>query len=120
MPRPKKTIDDNEPTLDISLDVIKALYQYNPNTAWLANYLGMPEAEVQAVYGEYLKLLDPDRTKNVEFTLYYLATVRKDIRAVLAWLEVYDSAKYGKASTDVDLHSLKLDILTHLAKQLPG
>lgn len=108
------------PLSGVDIETIKALYQYNPNTEWLAKYLGISEAEVKAIYGEYLGLLDTDKTKIVEFTLYYLATVRKDIRAVLAWLEVYESSKYGKASSDVDLHSLKLDILKHLAGALPG
>lgn len=111
----------SNPLEGIEIDTVKALYQYNPNIQWVASYLGVPKSEVIAVYGDYLEMLDPERTQIVEFTLYYLATVRKDIRAVLAWLEVYDSSKYGKAgNSDNDLHSLKIDILTHLAKQLPG
>ena len=120
-----KKDDDQEipasnPLEGIELETVKALYQYNPNMQWLASYLGVPKSEVIAVYGEYLELLDHERTQIVEFSLYYLATVKRDLRAILAWLEVYDSAKYGKASTDVDLHSLKLDILKHLAGALPG
>jgi hypothetical protein len=113
------------PLSGVDIETIKALYQYNPNVQWLAAYLGIDESEVIAIYGSYLELLDSDsdgnqRTKIVEFCLYYLATVKKDLRAILAWLEVYDASRYGKASTDVDLHSLKLDILSHLAKALPG
>ncbi len=98
---------------------VTALYRYNPNTKWIASYLGIDEYEVIGMYGSYLDKLDPDKNKAVEFVLYYLATAKQDIRAVLAWLEVNDP-RYGKGASDTDVHTLKLDILAHLSAKLPG
>lgn len=101
------------------IDTVTALYRYNPNTKWVAGYLGLDEYEIVGLYGKYLEKLDTDKSKAVEFVLYYLATVKQDIRAVLAWLETND-ARYGKGASDSDIQMLKLDILAHLSAKLPG
>ncbi len=71
-------------------------------------------------FQEYLLKPEADKAQYVEFCLYYLATEKKDIRAILAYLEVYNPSRYGKGASDDDWNTIKLDILAHLAQQLPG
>lgn len=105
----------------LNVNLIRVLYQYKPDIEWIAGYLGVPVDDLnREPYAPIFDASGLNKHEYVEFCLYYLATVKKDIRAILAWLEVYVPDKYGKGEVDEDVGDMKAELLKYLAEKLPG
>lgn len=112
MPKPAKKEE-----LDLDTELLQCLYRFKPDIDWLASFCGVDSADVLQ-HKDLLSKSVIDRNSYVEFSLFYLATVKKDVRAMLAWLEANDRSKYGKGAGD-DISTVKSEILAYLASNLP-
>ena len=105
----RKPKDDD----DIDMEMLHAMQQYTDDEDFIA--------EMFATTRDMLppRQYKPNATKCIDFALWYTAHVKKDIRAIIYWLDAHAKTTYGKnAGMDQD-ESLRTDILALLAERLP-
>lgn len=106
---PRKKADND----DVDMEIAYALQQYTNDDEFIAEMLAVTRDMLPP------RKFKENANKAIDFALWYTAHVKKDIRAIIYWLDAHDKRVYGKqAGMDTD-ETLKVEILALLAERLP-